>query len=204
MIEQGEVKFFDNRNGKRFGFLIVHEGGVPTEEEIWFHFNDGEFIVAGGKDPKFSGKATSEHEGKTARLRDPKRGEVLVFQRSLGRKGDKASPWGYLPNWQEAEEIIANRPMYRVFKHQGFRGEYKSDPEILWEGSDLEELLKKYPLPTGSRSPGADPLISFWSHDDGPESKHWFERQEKDEPWERCDDPRPLPGVLRVLEAINR
>mgnify|MGYP001613302669 CR=1 FL=1 len=39
MPETGTVKWFDAREGKRFGFIKLESG-----EELFFHFNDGQYI----------------------------------------------------------------------------------------------------------------------------------------------------------------
>lgn len=82
-MEIGTVKFFDSRDNKRFGFIAVDGGG-----EIFFHFNDGENIEAGGDEPRFCGGKLN---------REPKKGDVIVFECNSGYKGQgpKAAPWGF-------------------------------------------------------------------------------------------------------------
>lgn len=199
MPEVGTVKFFDARETKRFGFLRLESG-----EEIFFHFNDGQFIVAGGSYPEFSGKATIVRDGKTKRLRDPKVDDKLVFRRSMGSKGDKAAPWGYLTQWEATEQLIAKRPVYRVLEVMNSIGKEPGEPKVLWQGSDLSELMRRFPLPRHGQSPSADPLLPYYSDSDNIfEVRRWWEKQHPDGSWERCEDPRPLPGVLRQFEAIS-
>lgn len=204
MPETGTVKLFNAQEGKRFGFLTLASG-----EELFFHFNDGQFIEAGGSSPSFSGKATIMRNGKNFRLRDPQIDDKLVFQRSRGRDGrHRACPWGFYSHWETAEERLAKRPIYRVLKTMSSTGRDPGEPEILWEGSDVSEAIRRFPLPTGRQSPSADPLLSYYSDSDNIfEVRHWWEKKGQNDPedaWERCDDPRPLPGVLRTFEAINR
>ena len=71
-VEIGTVKFFDNRDNKRFGFITVEGGG-----EIFFHFNDGE-----------------NAEGSKLEV-EPKKGDTVVFRRKTSGKGPKAAPWGF-------------------------------------------------------------------------------------------------------------
>jgi hypothetical protein len=43
--EIGAVKFFDERPGKKFGFaLVLDNDGYSIGEEIFFHYNEGEFV----------------------------------------------------------------------------------------------------------------------------------------------------------------
>lgn len=202
MPETGTVKWFNAQEGKRFGFLTLASG-----EEIFFHFNDGQFIEPGGNQPEFSGNPTRVIDGKTRRLADPKPEDKLVFRRSMGSKGDKAAPWGFISQWERAETIIARRPIYRVLKTMNSVGRDPGAPEVLWKGSDVSEALRKFPLPTGRQSPSADPLLPYYSDSDNIfEVRHWWEKKgqnDSDDAWERCDDPRPLPGVLRNFEAIS-
>lgn len=93
MEEFGVVKFFDEREGKKFGFLSVINmwGGKPTGEEIFFHYNDRRSIHGN----PFSGKAEFSLDFNLDN-RSPRQGDQLVFERALGSKGrDKASPWDY-------------------------------------------------------------------------------------------------------------
>lgn len=205
-METGTVKFFDGRPEKRFGFIRT-EGGV----EIFFHFNDGRPIVAGKKAPEFSEEPVIKRGGKTYQLREPKRDDQLVFTRTQGYRGDKASPWGFKANYDEALKEIADRPIpptYRVLKSSGKLGESGTpenpkDAQVLWEGNDLDAVMRRFPLPKGNQSPGSDPLIPYFSHEDGFEVRHWWELKKPDGTWEHCPDPRPLPGVLRQFEQIT-
>ena len=88
-MEIGTVKFFDSRDNKRFGFIDVNGGG-----EIFFHFNDGENIEAGGDEPRFCGGKLNK---------EPKKGDVVIFERKSGYKGPKAAPWGFEQDHRRAE-----------------------------------------------------------------------------------------------------
>lgn len=87
-MEKGFVKFFDNRDNKRFGFLRLETG-----EEIFFHFNDGAVPQAGVGQPELV-------EG--VLKREPRKYDSVVFERSHGRKGDKASPWAFAEDYDRA------------------------------------------------------------------------------------------------------
>ncbi len=197
-MPKGPVKFFDSRPERRFGFIRLETGG-----DLFFHFNDGQIIVPGGSEPEFSGKSmTTDKQGRQCGLRDPRIGDILVYQRSSGSQGPKAYPWGYQSQWEAMERFIANRPVYRVLEQMTSTGFTPGEPKILWEGSDLSELARKYPVPTGRVSPGADPLLSYSSYDDF-EIRRWWEVKKGDN-WSPSRDPRELSGVLRQFEEINR
>jgi cold shock CspA family protein len=207
-MERGLVKWFNPAADKRYGFIVplvsIVSGNIG---EIFFHFNDGEFIVPGESYPEFSGKGTKKFRDGIRRLRDPKKDDVILFERRPGKKGDKAAPWCYLSLYERAEKIIAARPapsVYRVLETTKAFGMEPDKPKVLWEGTDLEELLRSYPVPSGNQSPSADSLLPFWADTDNTfEVRHWFERKTHDG-WVRCPDPRPLSGVNRQFERISR
>ena len=88
-METGTVKFFDSRDSKRFGFIRKESG-----EEVFFHFNDGQCIVPGNFEPRFE-------EGRVER--EPRKGDVIVFNQQPARKGNKACPWGYANDYEQAK-----------------------------------------------------------------------------------------------------
>lgn len=206
-METGTVKFFDVREGKRFGFVVV-ETGLWKGKEVFFHGNDVQFIKAGKEEPEFTGSATNTYKGKTYRQRDPKPGDMIVFHVTQGYRGDKASPWAHKSNYDWAIEVIAKRPApttytYRVLEVMNSIGKQPGEPKVLWEGSDLDDLLRRYPVPSGRQSPSADPLLPYSSDSDNIFEVHrWFERK-TEAGWERCSDPRPLSGANRQFERIT-
>lgn len=96
-IETGIVKFFDGRDNKRFGFIVLESG-----EEIFFHYNDGMIAAAGESCLVWY---TPNRNSRTA-LDYPKSGERLYFQRAKGSKGPKASPWTSEKYYKEALEDL--------------------------------------------------------------------------------------------------
>lgn len=189
MIEIGTVEWFDVRETKQFGFLRL----VETGEKVFFHYNDGRPIIAGRKRPDFSAEATIQHAGKLARLKKPQEGDELIFVRKMGSKGPKAFPWGYKLNWRAVELEIARRPIYKVFESRNPIGCGAGDPQILWYGSDLHELLEFYPR---TRSIGDDPLLPYWADADGIfEVRRWWVMKLPGGLWEYCDDPRPIAAT---------
>lgn len=202
-METGTVKWFNVQ--KRFGFIVRDDdldGYLP--DELWFHFNEGQIIdaVPGKSEPEFVGKTV-----KGSALRDPKEGDRVRFRVIGDGKGrSKASPWGYYSHYKRAVEIIGKRPpptTYRVLETMNAIGEKPPEPKVLWEGTNLEELLKRCPLPRGNQSPSADPLLPYYSDSDNIFEIHrWFE-QKTEVGWEKCPDPRPLSGVNRQFERIT-
>ena len=196
-FEEVVVDWFNPAPEKRFGFVRANDG-----TNIFFHFSDGRFILADGSQPKYA-DATLTRKGKVFHLRDPRGGDTIVINSVRREKGLAAVPWGFKSHYDTAMERIAKRPVYRCLKTMGSWGQKDLEPSVVWEGKDLEEVMRRYPVPTGHHSPGADPLISFYSHDDGFEIRHWWEKKVGDGEWERCEDPRDLSGVLRTYERIN-
>lgn len=182
-MQTGSVKFFDNRDNKRFGFIVVNGGG-----EIFFHYNDGENIEAGTDTPQFCGGKLND---------EPKKGDIIVFERSSGYKGHKAAPWGFATDYKKAEREIAARPApttYRVVEQYATPGsDKKGEPDVLWEGANVRNLCEKYPRPSDYRM---DKLQSFSCGDF--DKSVWFERMTENG-WETCGDPRPVEN-----EGIRR
>lgn len=89
-MEIGIVKFFDSRKRMRYGFISVAGSG-----DVFFHFKDGENIKASHNGPRFcAGKL----------IREPKKGDILVFERQIDSTGPKAVPWGYGEDFRRAEK----------------------------------------------------------------------------------------------------
>lgn len=207
-MEKGKVKWFNSSENKLFGFITTESGG-----EIFFHFNDGRPVIPDNnkRETKFSDEPTIKTAGKTFSLRMPKVGDEVVFERRWAEKGDKASPWGYQSHFDRAMKIISALPepvRCRIFKSMGSIGEAGTpedhkDAEVIWEGTDINDVMKQFPLPQSNRSPGSDPLLPYYSHDDGFEIRHWWEKQNPDGTWEQCPDQRPLSGVNRQFERIT-
>jgi hypothetical protein len=147
MVERGIVKFFDDRDGKHFGFLtVLNNGGNPTGHDMFFHYNDGGFIGNDGVNPIFEG-IYKWVAGKIYRLRTPQIGEIIVFSRAPGRKGDKACPWGFAEEWDTTIKWLNSRPIIRVVRTR--RDWYKSPPSppevsVIWEGKNIFELSAKF------------------------------------------------------------
>ncbi len=209
---RGKVKFFDSRPDKRYGFAIC-EGYVDGTDcpdvgiEIFFHFNDGEFMVA-RSEPEFIGKKTISNGRGTAQLRDPHPDDIIVFFQIAAKKGGKASPWSFVGCYDAVVEKIAKRPVYRLFESKAPWGKTATpqNPEgaiILWEGSDMGKL-RNFDLqrPVGRRVEGADPNAYFWSSDEeGFDTRRWWQFRDEAGNWKLCPDPRELtPGAVYVRQ----
>lgn len=98
-IETGVVKFFDGRDNKRFGFIVLESG-----EEIFFHYNDGRapFVSRNALNWDFPNV-----NARTA-LDYPLAGNRLYFERAKGSNGrPKASPWTSQEHY-EKEALICS------------------------------------------------------------------------------------------------
>lgn len=96
-MEIGIVKFFEIK--RCFGFIATV--GAKGPEEIFFHLSDHEsFETDDAGRVTFSGCQPS---------RKPKKGDIVVFRRTLSGERLKASPWGFrddqkvLCNWANDE-----------------------------------------------------------------------------------------------------
>lgn len=198
MVEYGIVKFFDEREGKRFGFLIVlDEEGNPTgEKDIFFHYNDGQFVNNDGETPVFNG-STRQKNGQPVRLRAPQKDDRLVFMRSSGNKGDKACPWGFAETWDKHNEWLASRPTVRVVRQQQdlfSRPDGSWETSIVWEGQNTLELSAVHPkreyTSYGKRRIHDD--LGHSSIEDGYVVSNYSFEVLKDGEWKPCRDPRVM------------
>lgn len=188
-MENGTVKFFDSRNNKRYGFIVVDGGG-----EIFFHYNDGgNFGVTYNLgDPMVSfvgGKLGTE----------PKKGDRVVFDIVPGSKGrSKAFPWGFMAAYNRMYEKAVREKtkapvrtktgdtIYQVLWHELDENLIikHTVPLLFWEGT-FAELCRKFPQ---ARDPNKDPLFIA--------SKGYIVGFRYNAPtpngWEMCNDPRPL------------
>lgn len=118
-METGIVKFFDEREGKKFGFLtVLDESGNPTQEEIFFHYNDGYQLQNwGASEPEwpyeygFTAHDAPKLDGTMHVRKMPRQDDKVVFERAEGNQGrDKAKPWDYAQHYDElVKEIAAER-----------------------------------------------------------------------------------------------
>jgi len=93
-LEIGRVKFFLADKG--FGYIIID----GSKKEIFFHCSHGRQIELSGNEPKFSS---------TRPEKEPKKGDVVIFERASSSRGPKADPYGFMDDWNRAKKEINPR-----------------------------------------------------------------------------------------------
>jgi len=188
--ERAMVKFFDARDGKKFGFLKVVKDGELTGEELFFHNGDLRFVDIDGNDIVFTGATKNTPQGEV-RMREPKPDDRVYFERVLGNNGrSKASPWTYASLYEKCERELKARPVYRVVRSGRNYGQDASG--VPWQGQDILDLSARYPKRSRSKDPrGTHDPLAAGSADSGDMYWHYhFEQQLADGTWKSCDDPR--------------
>lgn len=156
-METGTVKFFDNRDNKRFGFLSLDNG-----EEIFFHYNDGAAVKRG------LGRVVFDE--RSGLSRDPRKGDRIAFERDRGRRGVKACPWTFADDYQRVNAESAKRePVF--IRHSG---------SMEYEFANEDGIETKYQLVFADHnSPRAwnvhAPAVHRWTNKmvDGSYNAHW-------------------------------
>lgn len=210
-LEHGVVKFFDDRDGKKFGFLeVLDEDGQKTGEEIFFHFNDGQFVdIVGGDKIQFVGRVFENG----LHMWYPKIGDTIAFDVSTGKNGrDKACPWTYAEGYDNRVRKLTE-PYYRVTKvtKVGYGGPGDSF-DAIWEGQGSDELSKEYPIRILDGKLD-DPLARSVNFAAGSTTRYIFEVYVDDDiaddpygggvlipgRWVECEDPRFRAELAREL-----
>ena len=194
-MEFGTVKFFDARPEKRFGFIVVD----GSSEEIFFYYNDWNWIVAGKKKPEFNADYKIPSRP-TAKPKEPQKGDRIAFQRMTGSRGAKAAPWMHEGMYQLIAEKIRNRPpdpIYRLMYQSSVIGEPLSEPRVTWQGTDL----------TDSRLPVEfNPVHDrgFFGNDDINVKKYWEVSRDGGKTWSSCDTPSDYKALFDSRGAYLR
>lgn len=210
-LEHGVVKFFDDRDGKKFGFLeVLDEDGQKTGDEIFFHFNDGQFVdIVGGDEIQFVGRVFENG----VHMWHPKIGDKIAFDVSTGKDGrDKACPWTYAEGYDNRVRKLTE-PYYRVTKvtKLGYGGPGDSS-NVIWEGQGSDELSKEYPIRVLDGKLD-DPLSRSTNFTAGSTTHYVFEVYVDDDivdglygggvvvpgGWVECEDPRFRAELAREL-----
>lgn len=114
----GKVVYFNPNKDKKFGFL---------SDDTFFHQISGVNLKCdGSNDPVEDGSENI----------CPKKGDVLVYKRVIGRRGPKAEWWAFKSKYDQALLEIQNRPTYRLQRVLG---------NVVWEGNDMGKLRYLYP-----------------------------------------------------------
>lgn len=211
-LEYGVVNFFDDRDGKKFGFLkVLDEDNKETGEEVFFHFNDGQFVgIVGGDCIEFVGRVFAENG---LHMWHPKVGDKLAFDRNPGKDGrEKASPWTYAEGYDNRVRELTE-PYFRVTKvtKLGYGGPGDSS-DVVWEGRGADALSGEYPIrvPSGNLN---DPLARSVNFAAGSTTRYlfevWVDEDFADDGygggtpipahWQSCEDPRYRSGLARDL-----
>jgi hypothetical protein len=188
-MEFGTVKFFDARPEKRFGFMVVD----GRSEEIFFHYNDWNWIVAGKQKPEFD-PSFRIAAGPNARPKEPQKGDRIAFHRTLSNHGYKASPWMHESMYQQVTEQIGRRtpePMYRLMYQPIFFGKPMGNPSVLWSGTDLSDCR----LPTHFNP--VHQRICF-GNSDIYGKKFWEVSGDNGKTWASCDIPTEYKKLFDI------
>lgn len=138
-ILRAEVKNYNARDDKRFGFLTL----AGESKDIFFHFDRG-------SDPEFDGGETPVIRGRTPH-RQPEVGDLVTFQKMVTEKGPCAIWWAFTEQYEEILTRIRQRPLFRLVYRKGRQSRSSLDNgeqlafSYTWEGKDLRDLRKRFP-----------------------------------------------------------
>lgn len=202
-MEYGTVDYFNDIGN--FGFLIVlNADDLPTGERLFFHYHEGYIFKAGhDSEIRFLGKSNTKYKVNRNPLKQPEKGDKLIFVRGRGPKGDRVAGWGYAWQYDEVMTSIKQRPVFRLVRATSNCGQQTT--VVVWEGQDVSQLSASYPkyLRDGEVCDCLEAVLI----DSGTSSWRYFFEQKTGDIWKRCDDPRvylcclPL-GIQR--EVMNR
>lgn len=209
-LEHGIVKFFDGRQGKEYGFLtVLNRVSKETPEEIFFHFNDGEFveIVEDGDDIEFVGRV---FPGNGMHMWHPRVGDSLAFLRAPGRDGrEKASPWTYDEAYDKRVRALFE-PHYRVVKVKRYADSTPEESRVIWENRGAGAMSRDFDVRIIDGELW-DPLAESIDWVEGSTAHYSFERWDiaagiyaPSNPnggqlgsWVKCSDPRKFSELVQ-------
>jgi hypothetical protein len=178
---QGTVQTFGT-SGANYGFIVYDDKG--RQKRLFFHSHAMRFLK--GEAGKISW--TPVPEG--IRLRNPKEGDILVFEIGSDRQDRPcADPWTFVQVKAQAEKDaakpVAEPTRYRyMYRSKMVSGEW-SKPTKQWEGTDPND---------SSLRPYWDPQFrKDFSHDDGWSAESWFQSStDGGKTWANCQEPLHL------------
>lgn len=206
-LEYGKVKTFNETQGKRFGFLKVCDkfGVNETGEEIFFHFNDGQFVEIVGDDIQFIGRIFRYPDGTTRELRYPSINDLLAFERGLGKNDQqKAVPWTLAEAYTARVRTLL-KPHYRLVE----MSDESDDLKCIWEGYGIDRLPDQYSFQVREGQIfdplSVDTVLRFFQElvAEVVEANDTTGTQEVvHRIWDTCPDPRDRTGVIRRIKAL--
>ena len=148
MLIRGTVKFFVVRQDKQYGFLEAAE----YPENVFLSLKKGAApeIAVDGRGKSFVRPVFASNPA-----RPPRTGETLVADISLGPKGPYALWWVQAKEWDCLASTIPETE-YRVSTTRKVRtsGGIVPTTQLQWWGTDVEELIKLYPVGCHELRPG--------------------------------------------------
>lgn len=177
-VIHGEVTFFDNRDGKKFGFIKSDS----IDGRIFFHFSAGLNVVAGTNDWS---------SGTDAPYREPVPGDIVALHTWRNRKGLYAMYWCLDEEIQAIEAEIRNRPMFRLIQqtHSYWAPEVTTE---IWRGK-LHECWGLYHL-----------MVSHGTRLHWFEVQVGDVWEKSDEPWEKLGVNPILHSSLKMNDKVAR
>lgn len=212
MYQVGRVLVFKADRSKRFGFLRTED-----DAKVFFHYSGGRSVELVNGQVHFGHNNVVNNNGWAGPLKDPEPEDLLICEIVRGPKGFKALQWSYLQHLdaldpelpfsrQTPEPLrhMTTQTRYRIIQSMNWVGDPPGVKEVLWEGQDLDEVRRLYPLPSDNLGTSKDPLQPYWTDSrNNFEVKRWWEVQHPDGSWDRCCDPRPLAQIFQLaLTAI--
>lgn len=148
IVGMATVRFYDNDPTKQFGFLGSDDG-----KEIFFHGTRAAQIGCIGDDKP--GLIDPTLNPDKSMMFPPRRGEKVVYHAEEGPRGWRALRWARFDQieYDSILKEIEDRLTFRLVERKGHRiqsKKFKSDSsgiKILWEGKNLSEVRKNFPLP---------------------------------------------------------
>lgn len=182
MYSVGRVKFFDHRPDRGFGFIV----DPYDHSDIFFHWKRGGYFQFDGSDMPLE---IQSQENLTTPIGDTE----LVYSYDTGPKGKRVIFWGHRENFNRVEDLIINRPLWRLVHREGsLKAEnvFNINYTTIWEGRNIQELIAEYPV---------DVIPIIGSEEDDEET--YFEEHITDGEWQKSSiDPR-VPCYLREIQS---